>query len=130
MLCCGTICGQGVREGRMPRATLLGSLPTFHHFPPGTLACTVYLAPSCSSRLICTQMWEITAASCSLTHLSPPGPLCPTYLLLPACLCPSNHLDECFFFNSLVVALPCSLIFWQFWLFFVFKLVVILISVM
>ena len=35
-----------------------------------------------------------------------------------------TSLDECFF-NSLVVGLPGSLIFWQFWLFFAFKLVVI-----
>ena len=35
-------------------------------------------------------------------------------------------LVECFFFNSLVVGLPYSLIFCQFWLFFVFKFVVVL----
>ena len=35
---------------------------------------------------------------------------------------PPTGLDECVFFNSLVVRLPHSLIFWQFWLFFVFKL--------
>ena len=33
---------------------------------------------------------------------------------------PPAGLDECFFFNSLVVGLLYSLIFWQFW-FFVFK---------
>ena len=43
-----------------------------------------------------------------------------------ACFCPSY---ECFFFNSLVVGLPYSLIFWQFWLFFVFKFVVVLLLV-
>ena len=37
---------------------------------------------------------------------------------------PSPSLDECFFFNSLVVGLPQSSIFWQFWLFFVLKFVV------
>ena len=37
-------------------------------------------------------------------------------------------LDECLF-NSLVVRIPCSLIFWHFWLFIVFKLVVILVMV-
>ena len=42
---------------------------------------------------------------------------------------PSTSLDEYFFFNSLVVGLPYSLIFWQFWFFFVFKLVVVLLSV-
>ena len=30
---------------------------------------------------------------------------------------PPTRLDECFFFNSLVVRLPYSLTFWQFWLF-------------
>ena len=33
---------------------------------------------------------------------------------------PPTSLDECFFFNSLVVGLPYSLIFCQFWLFFLF----------
>ena len=35
---------------------------------------------------------------------------------------PPTGLDECFFFISLVVGLPYSLIFCQFWWFFVFKL--------
>ena len=35
---------------------------------------------------------------------------------------PLTSLDECVFFNSLVVELPYSPIFWQLWLFFVFKL--------
>ena len=39
---------------------------------------------------------------------------------------PPTSLDECFFFNSLVVGLPHSLVFWKFWLFFVFKLIVTL----
>ena len=30
---------------------------------------------------------------------------------------PPTSVNECFFFNSLVVGLPCSLVFWQFWLF-------------
>ena len=46
-------------------------------------------------------------------------PLCPRYPSPPS-------LHECFFFNSLVVRLPYSLIFRQFWLLFVFKLIVIL----
>ena len=37
-------------------------------------------------------------------------------------------LDECFF-NSLVVRLPLSLIFCQFWLFFVFKFIVVFLLV-
>ena len=35
---------------------------------------------------------------------------------------PPTSLDECFFFNSLVVRVPYSSIFCQFWLVFVFKL--------
>ena len=35
---------------------------------------------------------------------------------------PPTGVGECFFFISLVVGLPCSSIFCQFWLFFVFKL--------
>ena len=35
---------------------------------------------------------------------------------------PPTSMDECFFFISLVVRLPCGLIFCQFWLFFDFKL--------
>ena len=42
---------------------------------------------------------------------------------------PIISLDECFFFNSLVVGLPYSSILWQFWLFFVFKFVVVLLLV-
>ena len=40
---------------------------------------------------------------------------------------PPTSLDECFFFISLVVGLPYRLIFCQFWLFFVFKFVVLLV---
>ena len=66
--------------------------------------------PSCSSRFICTRMWD------RLLHQLPP--------LVSSSRCPSPPLlqvDECFF-NSLVVRLPYSLIFCQFWFFFVFKL--------
>ena len=42
---------------------------------------------------------------------------------------PPMGLDECLFFNSLVVRLSYSLIFCQFWLFFVFKFVVVLLLV-
>ena len=48
-------------------------------------------------------------------------------LAVPHCLlsAPPTCVDDCFF-KSLVVRLPYSLIFWQFWLFFVFRLFVIL----
>ena len=67
-------------------------------------------------------------------NVGPPGQP-PTALLgvlstrLPVISTPPAGLDECFFFNSLVVRLPYSLIFCQFWLFFVFKFVVVLLLV-
>ena len=42
---------------------------------------------------------------------------------------PPASVEERFLFNSLVVRLPYSLIFWQFWVFFVFKFVVVLLLV-
>ena len=61
------------------------------------------------------------------------GPTSPPAITLPGVFSawlpvssPPTGLDECVFFNSLVVGLPYSLIFWQFWLFFVFKFVVVL----
>ena len=73
--------------------------------------------PSCSSWFICMQMWG---------H-PPHQPLpCHTSYLpwLPISALPTS-LNECFF-NSLVVRLPYSSIFWQFWLFFVLKFVAVL----
>ena len=66
-------------------------------------------------------------------NVGPPRPsaaalLCVLSTQLPISA-PPTSLDECFFFNSLVVGLPYSLIFWQFWLFFVFKFVVVLLLV-
>ena len=69
-------------------------------------------------------------ASCSFAH---PAPQSATSLRLPAAAlprvlstwlpvsAPPTGLDEYFFFISLVVGLPYSSIFCQFWLFFVFK---------
>ena len=42
------------------------------------------------------------------------GPVVPPWLPVST---PPTGPGECFFFNSLVVKLPYSLIFWQFWLF-------------
>ena len=47
---------------------------------------------------------------------------------LPVSALPTG-LGECAFFNSLVVGLLYSSIFWQFWLFFVFKFVVVLLLI-
>ena len=83
--------------------------------------------PSCSSHL---SAFKCRTASCHLTYpvlLQPPcHTSSPPQLPISA---PPTSLDKCFFFNSLVVRLPYSSIFWQFWLFFVFKLVVVLLLV-
>ena len=63
-------------------------------------------------------------------HLAHPGsPAAALLEVLSAQLplsAPATGLDECFFFNSLVVRLLYNLISWQFWLFFVFKFVVLI----
>ena len=77
--------------------------------------------PSCSSLFIRTQMWDhLLCQPLPCPESSPPQ--------LPVSA-PPTGLGECFFFNSLVVGLPYSSIFWQFWLFFVFKFVVVLLFV-
>ena len=60
----------------------------------------------------------------------PPATALPTQsATFPGVLCLFYQLDKGFFFNSLVARLSWSLIFWQFRLLFVFKLVVILLLV-
>ena len=87
----------------------------------GTLGCTFCLAP------------HLFLLVYLPTNVGPPGlPAaalsCVLSTLLPIST-PPTGLDECFLFDSLVVGLPYSLIFWQLWLFFVFKLVVVLLLV-
>ena len=65
------------------------------------------------------------SASCSLACPVPQSTTSlglPVAALLRVLSSPPSGLDECFFFISLVVGLPYSSIFCQFWLFFVFKL--------
>ena len=106
----------------------------------GALGCTVCLAPPpfllvylCANvgpqGLSATTPWGLLAAAWpALLHLPPP--LC-VRQLLPCCessppqisiSAPPTGLDECFFFISLVVGLPYSSIFCQFWLLFVCQL--------
>ena len=77
------------------------------------------LFPRCP-QFIHTQRWDNPV--CQLPCRASPLPWLPSSS-------PPTSLDECFFFNSLVFRLRYSLIFWQFWLCFVFKLVVVLLSV-
>ena len=84
----------------------------------GTLSCTVCLAP----QLFLPVFPEANVGLPSLPATALPQVLSTK---LPVSTLPTS-LDEGFFFNSLVVRHPYSLIFWQFWLFFVFKFFVVL----
>ena len=84
----------------------------------GTLGCTFCLVPQFFIPVYAQQMWDYPATALPRV-LS-------TWLSIST---PPPSLYECFFFNSLVVGLPCSSIFWQFWMFFVFKFVVVLLLV-
>ena len=67
--------------------------------------------PLCSSQFICAGMWD---------HRVGQPPFCLSAQLRVSA--PPTCLDECVFSNLLVVRLLYSSIFCQFWLFFVFKL--------
>ena len=83
--------------------------------------------PSCSSRFICTQMWNHP-----VRQLTPHPPGGPSATALPRVLSawlpssvPPTGLDECLFFNSLVVGLRYSLVL-SVLVVFVYKFVVVL----
>ena len=118
-------------EALFPRAGALGCWSPglrglFHRsaVPPGLSMRECGAAGSTS-----TTLWSLLDAGWpaplhspqSATLLGPPAAALRRVLWLPISA-PPNGLDECFFFISLVVGLPYSLIFCQFWLFFVFKL--------
>ena len=90
-------------------ATRRSACPVLRHSESGLLGLSVRecgAAGSASGQTACP-------VSPTLRESSPPW--------LPVSA-PPTSLDECFFFISLVVRLPCSSVFCQFWLFFVFKL--------
>ena len=93
----------------------------------GALGCMVCLSPLLFLRVnLCTNvgLWGPLAAALPAQFHNPP----PCWVCQPPCWCESSPprlpvsspppiLDECFFFISLVVGLPHSSIFCQFWLF-------------
>ena len=93
----------------------------------GTLGCLVCLAP---------KLFLLVYLHRNVGQPTPPAShslICPVLQTLPChgssppsllVSASPTGLDECFFINYLVVGLPYSSIFWQFWLFFLFKLVV------
>ena len=97
----------------------------FLHWNTGLhgLSCSPVVPPSLSAR-------ECGTARSTSHYLAPSLLPCHASSLpqLPVSAAPTS-LNECFFFNSLVVELPYRLIVWQFWLVFVFKFVVVLLLV-
>ena len=113
-------------EALFPCAGALGCVVCF--IPPTFLL--VYLCSNVGPQgPPATTLWGLPAAAwpAPFNNLPPcwvhQPPSChessPPWLPVSA---PPTSLDECFFFISLVVGLPYSLIFCQFWLFFVLKL--------
>ena len=96
----------------------------------GNLGCAVCLTRLLFLQFICTEMWTTESASHHLSNavFQPPPCSASSPPLLPIST-PPTSLDECFFFNSLVVGIPYSLILWKFWSFFVFKFVGVLLLV-
>ena len=95
----------------------------------GTLGCEVCLTP----QLFLLVYLHTNVGLPALPATASPAPPAATLLhVLSTWLrvsAPPTGLDECFFFNSLVVGLPYSSVLWQLWLFFVFKFVVVLLLV-
>ena len=95
------------------------------------------LLPSCSSHLSAHKLGlpilpATTLPALKLLKLLPVLKLLPLRKSSPLWLPVSTSftgLYECFFFNYLVVRLPYGWIFCQFWLFFVFKFVIVLVLV-
>ena len=106
-------------EALLPRAGALGCVVPFA--PPPFLL--IYLCANVGLRGLLA-VTPLARLSYSPPRLCVPPPCCesshPLARLLPSA--PPTGLDECFFFISFVIGLPYSLIFCQFWLFFVFKL--------
>ena len=90
----------------------------------------VYLCENVGPQgLPATTLWGLLAAAWPAQFLNLPSlwarqliPCRKSSLPWMSISTPPTHLDECFFFISLVVGLPYSSIFCQSWLFFVFKL--------
>ena len=186
-MCCGTVCGGGVREGTMPHAWLAQllagfwsrpPLPTIKLVPSGTgshMGGLMYVLGPCGSlQLTLLWGWEFLllpqppqllsvrgfealfpragTLGCAVclssqlfllvylhTNVGPPAATSPALssshclAMHPFCPgCPSPPLRPMWmnvFFNSLVIGLPYSSIFWHFWLFLTFKIVVLLLVV-
>ena len=121
-------CNSGLR-GLSPRPPAAASLASCSFTHPAPQSATSLGLPAAT-------LWGLLAVAWPVPFHNPPPhwvrqlPPCRESSLpqLPVSAPPTN-LDECYFFISLFVRLPYSSIFCQFWLFFVFKFVVVLLLV-
>ena len=133
--CCGTACGGGDRWGTMQLPCLsLAPLSNELMCETGNFShSSNHRSPQ--SALSLSFSFSQLLLRGTLPHPGSFQPAPPTWSTLlwvssaqlAAHLLPTR-LVECFL-NSFVVGVPCSLIFWHFWLFIVFRLVVILLLV-
>ena len=95
----------------------------------GTLGCVVCLTPQLFLPVYLHANMGLPSPQATTSRVRQPLPCrksSPPWLPISA---PPTGLDECSFFNSLVVRLLYSSSFRQFWLLFVFKFVVVLLLV-
>ena len=88
------------------------------------LSCSPVVPPSLSTY----KCWTAYCYCLADMVLQPPPWHVSSLSQLPISTFPTS-LNEFFFFNSLVVIIPYSSIFWPFWLFFVYKFVVVLLFI-
>ena len=105
-------------EALFPRTGVLGCVVCFA--PPPFLP--VYLCMNVSSWGLLAAVWPAPFHNPPPCWVRQPPPCRESSLPQLPVSAPPTGMDECFFFTSLVVGLPYSSIFFQFWLFFVFKL--------
>ena len=95
-----------------------------------TLGCAVCLSPVVPPGLSTHKCGTACTASHCLACPRPPAAALLQVFSVPAAIfAPPTSLDDCSFFNSLVVRPSYRSIFWQIWLFFIFKFVVVLLVV-
>ena len=92
----------------------------------GTLSCVIWLGAGIAHSQGITSIFYLPHVNVGalMPILPPPLHTTPHLLAFPPYLhvsTPPPHLDECGFFKSLVVGLPYSSIFWQFWMLFVLR---------
>ena len=105
-------------EALFPHTGALGCAVCFAPLP----FLPVYLCVNVGPQSLLAAAWPVPFHNLPPSWVHQPPPCRESSLPRLPISAPPTGLDECFFFIFLVVRLPYSSIFCQFWLFFVFKL--------